>query len=240
MPSLISNMGKIIVTLRPEDRKEYLKALNRLWNLNGITENPKQVYLPVPMTGVPENLIEKIREKIKKLKGILEASGLEVYNPYTGLYTEFRNWEASPREVTLHDYKTILASRYLVALNVTASTGAGMEKVFGELFNKVVVDVSFEGIAISKMQPLAGIRISVSNLEEQTLTSFFRFIQDFEPGLGYFDGSDGAVLLGFQGGKVYPLEQKVWEEFPDLRYSFNADAERIKTTCLNPDKMHNL
>ncbi len=235
-------MGKIIVTLRPEDREEYLKALNRVWNLNEITENPKQVYLPVPMTGVPENLMEKIKKNAEKLRGILEASDLVVYNPYTGRYTEARNWEAPPREVTLHDYETILASRYLAAFNVTASTGAGMEKVFGELFNKIVVDISFKGIAISKMQPLAGIRISVSNLEEQTeeLTRFFMFIQDFEPGLGYFEGSNGAVLLGFYGGKVYPLEQTVWEEFPDLRYTFNPDAKKIKTTCLNLNKMHNL
>jgi len=231
-------MKKLIITLNPQERQEYVKKLLKLDGLQDIVENPTEAYCPISLTSVPEELkpILQKRQEILQNK-ILKNAGIVAYDPASAPYSPDKNLISTPAEIYLTDSQKIVGARYFVGHNIMPTTGVGVEIEKAKNYCRVAVLLMDKNIRVSRMIPNRIICLQYENFESQSdrFVEVFNFLQNYEPGIGLDDGQ--PVLLGFKNttGEVVNLEKTIYENFPDLKYQYDGDKSIVELKSVNTE-----
>ena len=224
-------MGKIKVILDPLKRQEHIDKLLEQDGLSHIKEDPNAAYCSISLTSAPEELkkILKSRQDIL-IESVLSPLGIIGYDPSSSKkFSPDLNPNVNPQEVYLADTSRVLEARYFTGHNILPSSGFGNEAEKARIYNRIAVILIDKEIRVSRMQPFRAIYLQYYNFEEQhkDFIDVFKMLQEFEPGTGFND--DVPVLLGFEkhGNKYFDLEEKVYNEFPNLQYKYNGECETI-------------
>jgi len=230
---LYSRHGLLIHT-GPLSRPSYLRRSLEKDGLAGIKENKLAAYCAIPLTSAPEELQPFMSQRQATIIDILKEAGITGYDPKTAPFSPDRGLSIKPDEVSRFDTGRIAGARFFTLLDLLPSTGVGIEERVAYDYNRIAVILHDRNIRTTRMQTNRSIRLQYDNLEEQReqLVEVFRFLQTFEPGMGFDNGE--PVLLGFQGRRVVNLEKEIYEAFPNLRYEYDEHVPAIKLLADNP------
>ena len=231
-------MDKIKVAIDPTQRQEYIAKLLALDGLSDIPEDTNAAYCSISLTLTPEKLkpFLKSRQNIL-MNNVLKPARITTYDPGTAKYSPDTNLKSLPREVYRADSAKIASARFFTGHNVLPSNGFGAESEKARILNRIAVTLMDQNIRVSRMQPNRTIYLSYHNFQEQAeqFIPIFQILQEFEPGMG-FDSNGLPILIGFpkNGNKPVDLENKIYQEFPNLQYHYNGTTPIIKLKAENP------
>lgn len=221
----------------PLTRPFYLKDKLKGDGLANIKENKHAAYCAIPLTSAPDELKPFIKQRQEILLGILKDAGLETYDPSSAPLSPDIGLGIPPPIIYKTDKGKVVGARFFTLLDLLPSTGVGVEEEIADHYNRIAVVLHDKNIRTSRMQPDRSIHLQYDNLDEQRerLIELFRFLQAFEPGMGFDNGE--PVLLGFQGRRVVNLEKEVYENFPELKYDYKKvkDKPAVQLISKNPE-----
>jgi len=231
-----STLSKDVIKIdkNPQDRKIYLKELLDRDGLTGIKENPKSAYCALSLTSTPENLKNSIKTKQRFLMELLARAGITAYDPGSSPTSPDLALKMGPEEIYRIDKSKVVSSRYFVSLDLLPSTGTGVEAETARVYNRISVMLHDRKIRTSRMQPNRTIHLAFDDLvkEAEDFIDVFRFLQEFEPGIGFTNKIPS--LLGFRkDSSVVDLEKEVYKNFPHLVYVYDGNVSNVKLTCEN-------
>ncbi|MBU1132367.1 hypothetical protein KKC32_03945 [Patescibacteria group bacterium] len=231
-------MGKITVTMDPEQRQKYIDMLLELDGLSHVQENPNSAYCPISLTSTPDELKKTLKSHQELLmENVLQSAGITAYDPGSAPFSPDTNLTSLPNEVYLLDSGKIVGSRFFVGHNLLASTGQGIEAEKAKIYNRISVILMNKNIRVSRMQPHRAIYLQYSNFENEVhlFAPIFKMLLEYEPGMGF--NGHVPVLLGFEkkGNKIIDLEESVYREFPALQYKYDGTVPILRLRSENPE-----
>jgi hypothetical protein len=231
-------MGKIKVSLGLHNREKYLINLLELDGLSHIKEDHYSAYCPISLTSTPDELKPYIQKRQEILmENVLEKVGITAYDPGSAPFSPDKDLSSQPNEIYVVDSGKIVGSRFFVGHNILPSTGQGIEAEKAKMYNRMAVILMDKNVRVSRMQPHRAIYLQYEDFETQAneFLPVFEMLKKYEPGMG-FNGSL-PVLLGFhkEKGDVVDLEEKVYNEFPHLKYEYDGKASILKLSSENPE-----
>jgi hypothetical protein len=235
-------MGKLTVSMDPAQREKYIDQLLELDGLSHIKEDPNAAYCTISLTNTPDQLKEVVKNRQRILKDILGKVGITPYDPETAPFSPDRDLTTQPNQVYTVDSGKIVGARYFTSHNLLPSSGGGIEVEKAKTLNRIATVFMDKNVRISRMQPHRTIYLEYQNFEEQQkqFLSVFELLKEYNPGMGFNDKL--PVLLGFhkQTGNVVDLEEKVYNEFPDLQYKYNGKVPIAKLKAENPEVFYEM
>ncbi len=231
-------MGKIKVSMDPEQRQKYINMLLELDGLSHIKEDPNAAYCPISLTSTPNELKESLKSRQKILmKDVLEVAGITAYDPGSAPYSPDKDLSSQPNEIYVMDSGKIVGARFFVGHNILPSTGQGIEAEKAKIYNRIAVMLIDKNIRISRMQPHRAIYLQYNNFktESDKFIPVFEMLQEYEIGMGF--NGQLPILLGFEktNKNIVDLEEKVYKEFPHLQYKYEGTVPILKLRSENPD-----
>lgn len=219
----------------PLTRPAYLKKLSVRDGLSGIQESKQTAYCALSLTLTPDELKPILKERQTKLMNILKEAGLTAYDPGSAPLSPDSGLTIGPEEIYRVDKGKVVGARFFVSLDLLPSTGVGVEEETARTYNRIAVILHDKAIRTSRMQPNRIIHLQYDDLDLQRgqLIEVFRFLQRFEPGIGFENGV--PVLLGFQRNHAVNLEKETYKTFPDLKYEYDGSKPIVKLKAVNPD-----
>ena len=224
------------VIFDPQARAEYLDLQLSIDGLSHIKENPEAAYCFISLTNTPSSLKRIVQERQQLLIKILNNAGLTAYDPATAPYSPDTNLTSNPDEVYLVDSSKIAGSRYFVGHNLLPSSGQGIEEEKAKNLIRIPVVLMDRNIRVSRMQPSRSIYLEYFDFQAQRneFVKVFKFLRQFEPGVGFHRGI--SVLLGFsKDGAIVNLQDAVYEQFPDLRYTYDGTKPTSQLEIQTPE-----
>jgi hypothetical protein len=236
-------MGKIKVTMDPQQRQKYIDMLLELDGLSHIKEDPSAAYCPISLTSTPEELKNSIKNRQKILMDeVLGASNITAYDPASAPYSPDTNLISQPNEVYVVDSSKIVGARFFVGHNILPSSGQGIEAEKAKIYNRISVILIDKNIRVSRMQPHRTIYLQYSNFEKQAedFIPVFEMLKNYEPGIGF--NGNLPVILGFNknNGHIVDLEELIYNEFPSLQYRYNGETPILKLRSENPELFYEI
>lgn len=234
-------MPPLRVIMDPPQRESYLKSYCDLKGIPYHPEDPLAAYCPISLTQTPRNLRKYLGDRQKILtKMVLPQSGIKSYDPSAEAHSPDRDLSADPSEVFSHDTLQILSCRFLVGNLIVGGFGVGVEVEIASMTNRISVMVLDAYIRFSRMLPRRVIYLQYQDFGNQAreFVPVFELLKRYDPGMGF--NGERPVLIGFEKGsrEVVDLEQKVYQEFPGLKYEYDSKRSTIEVEACNPDVMY--
>ncbi|MBI2172584.1 MAG: hypothetical protein HYT73_00035 [Candidatus Aenigmarchaeota archaeon] len=229
-------MGEIKVLMDPERREKYVSELFELEGWQSVTEDANAAYCPISLTSTPKKLKPYLKGRQEMLKNVLRRSGITSYDPSDSrAYSPDFDGDANPGDVYNFDSRKVAEARYFTGHLIIPTMGVGTEMEKARTLNKIAVALVDDGIRISRMLPSRVIYLKYSDFGEEMyrFVPVFDMLRRFEPGMGLNDGK--PVLLGFErdSGRVVDLGEEVFEEFPELTFSYRKGTPLMELECTN-------
>ena len=225
----------IQINIDPLSRPRYIEELLRRDGLTGIVEDPNAAYCPLSLTSTPDELKPIIRRRQDVLMQVLQEAGITAYDPGSSPFSPDAGLTIGPDEIYRVDTGRVVSARFCVSHDILPSTGFGEEEEVARAYNKILVILHDEGIRTSRMQVNRSIHLQYSHFDDQAkeFVEVFRFLRQFEPGMGF--NREAPALLGFNSQGAVDLAEAVYSNFPHLKYKFDGKVPIVKFSVINPE-----
>lgn len=221
-------MSDLRVIVSDKDRDAYIQKQLEMDGLTGSQEVPCAAYCAISLTYTPEEFKPELHTYQNATIDVLNEAGITAYDPASAPYSPDVNHTSMPEEIYRVDAGKIVTSRFFVSYDVLPSTGQGVEYEIARRYNRMMIIIHNTKIRTSRMQVNRAIHVQVDNIRSQSdkLVELITYLKEFTPGIG-LNGSR-PVLLGFKDSTATDLEDAVKQQFPELTYYYNPEAELIR------------